>query len=184
MSNLELALIGNCCFGALIDSLGKVVWCCLPSFDGDPVFNSLLNDGDGREESGFFSVDLQGLKESHQSYERNTAILKTVLESDEGTSLEVTDFAPRFYQFDRTFRPTTIIRIIRPLTGVPKVRIRLRPNFGYGSLEPSVTRGSNHIRFVGSDLTIRLSTDATVSYLLDEAWFLLDAPIVMIFGPD
>jgi GH15 family glucan-1,4-alpha-glucosidase len=33
-------------------------------------------------------------------------------------------------------------------------------------------------------LTIRLSTDATVSYLLDEAWFLLDAPIVMIFGPD
>ena len=184
MSNLELALIGNCCFGALIDSLGKVVWCCLPSFDGDPVFNSLLNDGDGREKSGFFSVDLQGIKESHQSYERNTAILKTVLESNEETSLEITDFAPRFYQFDRTFRPTTIIRIIRPLTGIPKVRLRLRPNFGYGSMEPSITRGSNHIRFVGSDLTMRLTTDATITYLLDEAWFLLDTPIVMIFGPD
>jgi GH15 family glucan-1,4-alpha-glucosidase len=184
MSNLELGVIGNCCFGALIDSLGKIVWCCLPRFDGDPLFNSLLDGGAGHEDGGFFSVDLEGLKSSTQAYERNTTILKTVLESEDGTLLEITDFAPRFYQFDRIFRPTTIVRIIRPIAGIPKVRIRVRPRFGYGSVEPSITRGSNHIRFVGPDLTMRLTTDATVSYLLDETWFLLTTPVTMILGPD
>ena len=184
MSTLDLGVIGNCCFGALIDSVGKIVWCCLPRFDGDPLFNSLLNGGVDSKEEGFFSVDLEGFKGSHQSYERNTPILKTVLECEKGTSLEITDFAPRFYQFDRIFRPTTIIRIIRPLSGIPKVRLRLRPQFDYGSVAPSITRGSNHIRFVGPDLTMRLTTDAAVSYLLDETWFLLTAPITMIFGPD
>ncbi len=184
MSNLDLGVIGNCCIGALIDSIGKIVWCCLPRFDGDPLFNSLLNEGDSDEDGGFFSVDLEGLKSSSQAYERNTAILTTVLESEEGTFLEITDFAPRLYQFDRIFRPTTIVRIIRPLVGIPKVRIRVRPQFGYGSIEPSITRGSNHIRFVGPDLTMRLTTDATVSYLLDETWFLLTTPVTMILGPD
>jgi GH15 family glucan-1,4-alpha-glucosidase len=184
MSNLDLGVIGNCCIGALIDSVGKIVWCCLPRFDGDPLFNSLLNEGDSDEDGGFFSVDLEGLKSSSQAYERNTAILTTVLESEEGTFLEITDFAPRLYQFDRIFRPTTIVRIIRPLVGIPKVRIRVRPQFGYGSIEPSITRGSNHIRFVGPDLTMRLTTDATVSYLLDETWFLLTTPVTMILGPD
>ena len=79
MSTLDLGVIGNGCFGALVDSVGKIVWCCLPRFDGDPVFNSLLNDGDNNEGGGFFSVELQGLKTSTQSYERNTAILRTVL---------------------------------------------------------------------------------------------------------
>jgi GH15 family glucan-1,4-alpha-glucosidase len=184
MSNLELGVIGNCCFGALIDSLGKIVWCCLPRFDGDPLFNSLLDGGDGPEDGGFFSVDLEGLKSSTQAYERNTTILKTVLESEDGTLLEITDFAPRFYKFDRIFRPTTIVRMIRPIAGIPKVRIRVRPRFGYGSVEPSITRGSNHIRFVGPDLTMRLTTDAAVSYLLDETWFLLTTPVTMILGPD
>jgi GH15 family glucan-1,4-alpha-glucosidase len=184
MSSLDLGVIGNCCFGGLIDGTGKIVWSCLPRFDGDPVFNSLLNNGGKEDQSGFFSVDVEQLKTSSQSYERNTAILKTVLKTEEGTSLEITDFAPRFYQFDRIFRPTTIVRLIRPLAGTPKIRIRLRPKFGYGSIDPAITRGSNHIRFVGPDLTLRLTTDATVSYLLDETWFLLTTPITMILGPD
>jgi len=184
MNSLELGLVGNCCFGALIDSVGKIVWCCLPRFDGDPVFNSLLNNGEANSDGGFFAVDLDGYESSFQVYERNTAILKTHLEAADGTCLEITDFAPRFYQYDRVFRPTTIIRIVKPVQGAPKVRVRVRPNFGYGSLAPAMTRGSNHIRFVGPDLTMRLTTDATVSYLVDETWFLLDRPIVMILGPD
>ena len=184
MSSLDLGLIGNCCFGALIDERGRLVWCCLPRFDGDPVFNSLLNDDGEDQDGGFFSVELEGIKGSSQFYERNTAILKTILESEQGTRIEITDFAPRFYQFDRMFRPTTIVRVVRPLSGIPKVRIRLRPQFGYGSIEPSITRGSNHVRYVGPEMTLRLTTDAAVSYLLDETWFLLTTPITMILGPD
>ncbi len=41
-SSLELAVIGNSRIGALIGSSGNVVWMCVPRFDGDPVFRSLL----------------------------------------------------------------------------------------------------------------------------------------------
>ena len=47
MSDLDLGVIGNSSFGALIDRKGRVVWCCLPRFDGDPVFCSLLQGNTG-----------------------------------------------------------------------------------------------------------------------------------------
>lgn len=40
--NLAAGVIGNCVFNALIDARGRIVWCCLPRPDGDPVFNALL----------------------------------------------------------------------------------------------------------------------------------------------
>ncbi|MDB5844208.1 MAG: glycoside hydrolase 15-related protein, partial [Polaromonas sp.] len=40
--SLSLGVIGNCAFSALVDVRGRIVWCCLPRFDGDPVFNALL----------------------------------------------------------------------------------------------------------------------------------------------
>ena len=36
--SLNLGVIGNCAFTALIDERARIVWCCLPRFDGDPVF--------------------------------------------------------------------------------------------------------------------------------------------------
>ena len=53
MSKLDLAVIGNCSISALLDERARIVWCCLPRFDGDPVFCSLMNDHrDGKK--GFF----------------------------------------------------------------------------------------------------------------------------------
>lgn len=42
MGNLDLGLIGNCSIGALVDKRAKIVWCCLPRYDGDPVFHQLM----------------------------------------------------------------------------------------------------------------------------------------------
>jgi len=45
-----MAVIDNCQIGALVDTQGEIVWCCLPRFDGDPTFYSLLQEltsGDG-----------------------------------------------------------------------------------------------------------------------------------------
>ena len=44
--SLALGVIGNCAFSALVDAHARIVWCCLPRFDGDPVFNALLEPGD------------------------------------------------------------------------------------------------------------------------------------------
>jgi GH15 family glucan-1,4-alpha-glucosidase len=184
MSNLDLGIIGNCCFAALVDREARIVWACLPRFDGDPIFNNLLNNDDGFEDDGFFAIDMEGLKKTEQRYLRNTAILRTVLEDERGGVMEVVDFAPRFRQYDRMFRPTVITRVVRPLADTPRIRIRIRPTFNYGADQPQITRGSNHVRYVGPDATYRLTTNATISFVTEEMWFLLDQPLVLIFGPD
>jgi GH15 family glucan-1,4-alpha-glucosidase len=183
MSSLDLAVIGNCNVGALLDSRARVVWYCLPRLDGDPVFCSLLNDHrDG--ESGFYDVELQGFAWSEQRYRKNSAVITTTLCDENGGAVEVTDFAPRFKQFGRVFRPMVLLRTIRPVSGSPRIRIRLRPAYGYGAHRPQTTRGSNHIRYVMDDIVMRLTTDAPVSYILDEVPFVLETPLTLLLGPD
>ncbi len=181
MTSLDLGIVGNCTISALIDPTGTIVWSCFPRFDGDPLFCKLLDDG---EEHGYYSVELDGLAETEQSYLPNTAVLITRLTDGEGDGVEITDFAPRFLQFGRIFRPTTLMRIIRPFGETPRIRIRLRPVFHYGGHTPEITRGSNHIRYVGPDSSLRLTTNAPLTYLLDETAFILEDQVVLMLGPD
>jgi GH15 family glucan-1,4-alpha-glucosidase len=181
MVSLELGIVGNCTISALIDREGTIVWSCFPRFDGDPLFCRLL-DNDG--ERGFYAVELDDLVESEQHYLQNTAVLVTRLVDRKGDGVEITDFAPRFLQFGRIFRPTTLMRIVRPFGETPRIRLRLRPMFHYGAHQPELTRGSNHIRYVGPDVSIRLTTNAPLTYVLDETPFILEDEIVLMLGPD
>ena len=51
-------------------------------------------------------------------YVRNTAIVSTILTDDKGASVRITDFAPRFREYDRIFRPPQLMRIIEPVSGL------------------------------------------------------------------
>ena len=184
MSNLDLALIGNCSFGALVDEGGRIVWACLPRFDADPVFCGLLNGNTNGEKFGFYDIEIKDLARSEQHYIHNTAILVTTLYDESGAAVEITDFAPRYEQFGRFYRPVMIVRIVRPVIGNPTVRVRLRPTHSYGAGRAELTHGSNHIRYVMPDLTLRLTTDAPVSFVMDEVPFLLEEPITLVLGPD
>ena len=182
--DLELGVIGNCAFGALVDRRGDVVWCCLPRFDGDPVFCRLLDGGSGAGEDGAFRIELAGFSRAEQEYLTNTAVLVTRLFAEDGSGVEITDFAPRFFQLGRTYRPTMIIRMVRPIAGIPRVRIALRPRYDYGAQAPEITHGSNHIRYVGPRFVMRLTTNAPLAYVLDETPFILEEPMSLVFGPD
>jgi len=114
VSNLNLGVIGNCSFSALIDERARIVWSCLPRFDGDPVFCSLLNNGGSDEQGGYFDVTIDGQVKSRQYYLDNTAVLVTELEDAGGSVLRITDFAPRFTNMWRVFRPLMIIRHLDP----------------------------------------------------------------------
>lgn len=187
MSSLDLGVIGNGSFGALIDKEGRIVWCCLPRFDGDPVFYDLLNDkkgAKGEADRGFWEIGLVGQTSVTRAYRPNTAILVTTIADDLGNAIEVTDFAPRFPTRGRMFQPMSLVRRVRPVCGTPRIRVRLRPGFNYGEVAPTVTRGSNHARFVHSGLALRLTTNAPITYVLDETSFQLKAPISFILGPD
>ncbi|MEZ5650893.1 MAG: glycoside hydrolase family 15 protein [Burkholderiaceae bacterium] len=181
--NLDIGIVGNCTYGALIDQRARVVWCCLPRFDSPPVFMSLLTDATEPTE-GTFAIDIDGYARSEQSYIENTGILQTRMYDDQGHGLEVIDFAPRFFERNRTFRPRTFVRIVRPLSGAPKVRVELTPRSEWGAQAPTITHGSNHIRYVLEHHTLRLTTDAPVDYVMNKTWFRLDRQMVFVLGPD
>ena len=189
MADLELGIIGNCSLAMLIDRWGRIVWGCFPRFDGDPVFCRLLTGRNGSPnadaaDAGHFSIELIGQTRSEQSYLANSAVLSTKLSDDEGNAIEIIDYAPRFARHERMFRPPMVIRRVSVVSGGPRIRVRLRPRFEHNSLVPQITRGSNHVRYVSPALTLRLTTNAPVSYVLEEAPFLLEGTIDLIFGTD
>jgi len=187
LSSLDLGIVGNGTYGALIDKWARIVWCCLPRLDGDPVFYSLLNGNNAEDEDdarGYWGVELENAATSRQYYRHNSAILVTEVTDKDGNTIEITDFAPRFTQRERIFQPMTLVRRVRPLEGTPRVRIRIRPGFHYGAERPTITRGSNHVRYLHSGLALRLTTTAPVTDLLDETVFNLTGPVSFILGPD
>lgn len=179
--SLNLGLIGNCAYSALVDARGSIVWCCLPRFDGDPVFNALLDPG---EDGGVWSIELEDFARSEQAYEPNTAVLRTRLYDSRGQGIELTDFAPRFWNRGRTFRPLTLVRRLRVLAGSPRIRVRMRPRFDWGRAKPQMTQGSTHVRYIGPAQTLRMNTDAPINYMLAETFFVADRPLNFILGPD
>lgn len=183
LPSLALGLIGNCAFSALVDAHARIVWCCLPRFDGDPVFNALLQP-DAVDNASSFSIEIEDLASSQQWYEPNTAVLRTQLFDKEGNGIEITDFAPRFTSHFRSFRPLMLVRRVRPIQGSPRIRVALNPRYDWGREEPEVTRGSNHVRYVGSELTLRLNTDASISHVLSRQPFLLSREHNFLLGAD
>jgi GH15 family glucan-1,4-alpha-glucosidase len=182
--SLDVAVIGNGNIAALLDQSGALIWMCWPRLDGDPVFCALV-DGCAPND-GFFSIVFDGDEQAEvsQSYLRNTAIVRTVLRSKQGAAFAITDFAPRYYRYDRLFNPPTIVRIVEPLAGLCRIRIRLRPRMIDGSVRPSRVIGSNHLRFATDGGSIRLTTDAPVSYIASEGAFVLSRPLTLILHAD
>ena len=186
MSSLDLAVVGNCMIAALIDRRAHIVWCCMPRFDGDPVLNRLLDGGraDAADGVGSFAVELVGQVSCRQHYIDNTAVLSSVLEDGDGGAVEIIDFAPRFTHFGRSFRPPTLVRRVIPIRGRPRLIVRMQPVFEWGSRAPELTRGSNHVRYVGPSQTVRLTTDAPLSYVLEERAFVVDRTMSFFLGTD
>ena len=180
-SDLNLGLVGNGTFGALIDAKGSVVWGCFPAFDGDPAFCALLSPQQG---GGEWAIDVEDLVSTQQHYLPNTAVLRTRLQDSRGGVVEITDFAPRWRHFGRFYKPVTLVRRIRPVAGTPRIRVRLRPLMEWGAREPERTWGSNHMRWLLAGHVIRLTTDAPLRLLRDELTFVLDRELRFVLGPD
>lgn len=179
---LELGLIGNGSIAMLVDRRARVSWGCIPAFDGDPAFCALLEPRE--HEGGDYTVELEDFSHAEQQYLENTAILRTVLHDSHGASIEVTDFCPRWRQYDRWYRPVMLLRRVRPLTGTPRVRIRLRPLADWGARVPEATWGSNHVRFLLPGFTLRLTTDAPVRLVREQTPFVLERELNLVLGPD
>jgi GH15 family glucan-1,4-alpha-glucosidase len=165
----EMGVVGNCQFSALIDRGGSVAWCCLPRFDSEPIFARLLDS----EKAGEFAVRPADGSAGEQRYLPNTNVLETRFRSSEG-SFRVIDFAPRFLQYDRYFRPTQLFRMVEPLEGTPRVTVVCDPRRGFSLAHPERLVGSNHVRFEGFASPLRLTTDIPISYLTGQPFALTE----------
>ncbi|MCD9086173.1 glycoside hydrolase family 15 protein [Stenotrophomonas sp. SY1] len=181
-ANLDLAVIGNGSYGALIDKRARIVWSCLPAFDGDPAFCALLSPRE--QEGGDFIIELEDFADSEQHYIANTAIVRTVLHDSHGGAVEVIDFAPRWKRHGRIYRPPSLIRRIRPLSGSPRIRVHVRPLADWGARKPESTWGSNHLRWLLPGFTLRLTTDVPVRFVRDGLPFVLAQPMELVLGVD
>jgi pentatricopeptide repeat protein len=185
-ANLDLAPIGNCAVSALVDKQARFVWACVPRVDGDPAFSALLSDADAAapETPGVWAIDVENSVETTQSYERNTAILRTKVRDKNGGVLEIIDFCPRFRRNNRVYRPLAFARILKPTAGAPRIRMRLTPTADWGARAAERTFGSNHIRFLTAGAALRLTTTGPVSLIGEPQSFRVERDLVFFLGPD
>ena len=165
----QTGLIGNCSFLAHINKNTNVQWMCWPRFDSPFVFGGLLDENKGGE----YSILPVGEFECDQCYLENTNILRTDITCSSG-KYRVTDFAPRFMQNGRFFKPLIFIRRIEPLEGTPRIRVKCKPVCDYGRASQDVLQGSDLIEYSGCGEKMTLTSNIPITYLIDEEYFSLN----------
>jgi GH15 family glucan-1,4-alpha-glucosidase len=176
----NFGVIGNCSYMAHINQVADVVWLCWPQFDSSFIFGSLMDD----EKGGEFSIRPEdGNFTNSQSYIENSNVLVTTFEYGEG-KFRVIDYAPRFYQYERNYKPLMLIRKIEPLSGSPRVKVKCKPVGRYGELVPEIYQGSSHIRYMGLEQQVRLTTNIPLNFIMDESSFVLNEEkyLVLTYG--
>ncbi len=172
----DSGLIGNCAYISHVEKDTNISWLCFPRFDSDFIFGGMLD----REKGGEFTIlPHSDTFETSQSYVENTNVLQTKVTSGEETYI-VTDFAPRFKNYDRYYKPLMLIRKIEPVAGSPRIKIKCQPVTERGQVQLSPNQGSNHIRFMGIDHEIRLTTNVALSYICEGKSFMLQRPVYLV----
>ena len=144
--NYYQIVIGNGRTAALIEPDSTISFCCMPDFDSGTVMASLLDEDKG----GHFRISMVNGKAVSQNYEKHSNIAVTRFEGEEGC-FELLDFMPRYLIQDRSTDyedvAPDIVRVLRPVSGKPRLRIHYAPKLEYGRFETDLTvDGSNRIK--------------------------------------
>ena len=140
---------------ALVGMNGTIDWACLPNFNSDPIFDSILDSKKG----GSFSiqpVDFQDV-ESSQYYIDNTNILVTEFKKKNQVILRVTDFIPTSKYSTINF-PEIHRYIETPVEGV-EIRSEIKLSFHFGNLPEDVVKHKNGYIFKYKDEYVGVSSD-------------------------
>lgn len=128
------AVIGDLHTVALVSKFGSIDWLCLPHFDDEACFASLLGD----ERNGHWTIAPTNKVEAvSRRYRPETLVLETEISCESGI-IRVTDFMPIRESTDHHL--PEIIRIVEGLEGSVEVQSTLCMRFDYGRSKPFVRR--------------------------------------------
>ena len=150
----DLGLIGDGETSALVGLDGGIAWLCLPRFDSEPLFCSLLDHARG----GCFTLAPDETVEARQRYEPDTAVLVTELRSPTGV-LAVTDaLALRpgaDLSDDAPAGRHELIRSAVVLSGSIRVGVEIEPRGGATAHQAADGLSIDASRHPGLDLHVR-----------------------------
>lgn len=114
--------------GALVSSNGAIDWACMPHFDSEPIFASILD----REKGGHFSIRPVETDDLHvyQYYREFTNILVTEFVRKNRTVLKLTDFIPTSEYTTINF--PEIHRYVEASNGDTDIRVEFFPILNFG----------------------------------------------------
>ncbi len=140
---------------ALVAMNGTIDWACMPSFNSDPLFCSILDQHKG----GYFAISPEDINEvtTGQTYLEHTNILVTEFYRKGKTILRLTDFIPASEY--NTINFPEIHRYIETPSADVKIRIEMKPTFNYGKGSVSIEKGKNGFVFSSGKESVILSCD-------------------------
>jgi GH15 family glucan-1,4-alpha-glucosidase len=168
---LHHGAIGNGRVIALIGPDTNIDWLCMPRFDSPSVFARLLD----QQRGGTWAFKPVEDWHAVTGYVRNTNVLRTEIETRDGR-LELYDFAPRLMQGLRLDAPVEICRLIRPISGTPRLGIHFDPRPDYGRSNIEITASAYGVEVVGGPTRLFLSTNVPPPFVQDGSTIRIDRP--------
>jgi len=173
---LNHGVIGNGRLLALVNPDTCIDWLCMPRFDSPSVFARILDD----ERGGSFGFEADGMRTA-MAYARNTNVLRTEVETADGR-FEVYDFAPRIPMGLWVDSPLEIHRLIRPIGGVPRIRVRFRPAPDYGRARAEFVPIGGGLEIRGGPARLFLRSNIPPDYIESGFPFRIDRPVYFVLS--
>jgi len=174
---LDHGAIGNGRVIALVGPDTSIDWLCLPRFDSPSIFARLLDE----ERGGSFAFEPMDLISSSMAYLRNTNVLRTEVTTTQGR-YEVVDFAPRLPTGLSVDAPPEIHRLVRPLDGTPRIRVRFDPRPDYARAAPVIIPEGQGIEIRGGAISTYLRTNVPPPYLERGQIIRVDRPLFFVLS--
>ena len=155
----DYALIGDTRTAALCSSHGSIDWLCLPRFDSEPVFGSLV----ARNSAGSFLITAEGIRRVSRRYRDGSAVLETTWHTDssmvvltEGMVLDVASgLLPQ----------ALLVRRVECLHGAGvSLRIRFDPRLGLKGTSPRRSRRGDSLVCTWGSLAVSLQSSRPLNF--------------------
>jgi GH15 family glucan-1,4-alpha-glucosidase len=178
-ARLDHGVIGNGRVLALVAPDTGIEWLCLPRFDSPSVFAALLDQDHG----GVFRIHCGNERVRGMAhYLPNTNVMRTELAAGD-SRIEVIDFAPRIYRGGgEVDAPHELVRIVRPLGGVPRITIEFSPRPDYGRARGELIATARGVEVLDGGAPLHLFTNVPGDQIVRRLEIAVRGPLYFVLS--